>query len=119
MSISTIKLLLIGIFILTVMVILGTIKLKSCPGIVKATKEQRIKGIGLIKSLWKKQIIISSVAIALYLITFMVNDKTEDMFLKTIILLSSAFVAGSGFYIVYCYNKFKGNFSKLMDEIYK
>lgn len=119
MSIGTIKLSLIGIFILGVIVIISTVKLKTCPGIKKATDDQRRKGIVLIKTLWKNQIIISSMALALYLIAFMVNDKTDAMVLKIISLMSSAFIAVTAFYTVFSYNKFKKNFANLIEEIYK
>ncbi|GAB6170387.1 hypothetical protein JCM1393_28470 [Clostridium carnis] len=116
MSINIIKLLLIGTFILTIMVIIGTIKIKNSPSLLNASKEDKIKGITLIKNLWKNQIIMAAISITLLVILFIVEDNLKEFVKTSITIISEIFVVIAALMTVKNYNKFKVSFSKLFTK---
>lgn len=119
MDLSMIKYLLLGLIVLSVIVIIGTWKLKKIPVLMELNKEKKFKVMIILKDFLQKQIIITVFGIMLFVFVIIYESKADTFLGMMLEIISLVFVACSAIYIMYSYNKFKINFNGTLNEVCK
>ncbi|WP_411167987.1 hypothetical protein ACH36K_12690 [Clostridium sp. MB05] len=117
MSITLIKYLILGVVLLNLLVILGTRKFNKNTKIVNVNVEYRREGIKLLKSLWKKQIMMIAIGVTLFLLAILIKENDNKIAINTFAVIGNLYVLISALLATYNYNNFNRSIANLLNKI--
>ena len=117
MSISLVKYLLLGVIVLNLLVIIGTNKFKRYEPLISAKVQYKREGINLLKSLWKKQIILIAIGVTLFISSILIKDNTNYVAIKTFEVMANIYILIAALLATYNYNNFNRNIANILNKI--
>jgi len=117
MSISLVKYLLLGVIVLNLLVVIGTNKFKSYKPLINAKVEYRRESMKLLKSLWKKQIILIAIGVSLFISAILIKDNTNYVAIRTFEVIANIYILIAALLSTYNYNNFNRNIANILNEI--